>query len=76
MRNRIDKILNISYREKADILVLGCFGCGEFENYALDIGLIFKDLIEDKYRGVFKEIVFAIYSSKDSENLDIFQKMF
>lgn len=77
MTQRIDKILNVCYKEGADVVVLGSFGCGVFGNNPEDVSLIFKDLIEGKYKNQFKKVIFAIYSrSKEDRNLEIFKEAF
>jgi uncharacterized protein (TIGR02452 family) len=57
---------------KKDTLVLGAFGCGEYNNPPLQIIEIFNELLHI-YRGYFKKIVFAVYSRNDN-NFELFDK--
>lgn len=75
MMDRIDKILQVAYEENTEILILGAFGCGEFGNNPNIIAKIFYELLNKKYNGCFKEVVFAIYG-KNKRNLNIFNNIF
>ncbi len=63
MKRRINKILAIAEYHKHETIVLGAWGCGVFLNNPIDIAAYFKEVISTHYAGVFKKIVFAIYSS-------------
>lgn len=65
MYSRIDYILNIFASKDYDFLILGAFGCGVFGNDAEYTAKCFKSLLENKYKGVFKEIIFAIPDNKN-----------
>ncbi len=60
MFKRIDQILYSAYRNDVDILILGAFGCGVFKNNPNVVAKAFNDLLQSKYQGAFKEVVFAI----------------
>lgn len=65
-KKRMDKVLAIAANQKCDTLILGAWGCGVFRNEAKDVAHLFKEIIEEKYSGAFKKIVFAIYSDKNA----------
>lgn len=58
--DRIDHILFSAYDNKVDTLILGAFGCGAFRNSPRQVCRIFKNLLEGKYSGCFKNVIFAI----------------
>jgi uncharacterized protein (TIGR02452 family) len=62
MEERIERIIALFASEKKEVIVLGAFGCGVFKNDPKMIAKIFnKVLKKDKYKGAFKEVVFAIF---------------
>lgn len=63
MYHRMDRILNcmIGY----DAIVLGAFGCGVFKCKIEIVAAIWKKLIETKYKGYWKQIVFAIIGNEN-----------
>lgn len=69
-------ILKVAAANKADILVLGAFGCGAFENSARSVATAYKLLLED-YRSYFDEVIFAIYchGKKEEENFKVFEEV-
>ena len=71
MKVRIDNILNVMYREKQTHIILGAYGCGVFGNDPQVIAGIFSELLNNKYIGVFDEIIFAI---PDEAIRNIFQR--
>lgn len=76
-KNRMDKVFALAKSKGVERLVLGAWGCGVFKNDYEDVAAYFAQLIAEKYRYSFKEIVFAIYDrSKTKGSLEIFQKVF
>lgn len=73
MRERIEHILHTAVMKELDVLILGAFGCGVFANDPHDVATIFKNLLENTYKGKFKKIVFAIPAGK---NYDVFKEIF
>lgn len=71
--SRIDNILYSAVDNEAEVLILGAYGCGVFRNDPYKMAETFKKLLENKYKGCFKKIVFAIIKGK---NLDAFKKVF
>lgn len=66
MYSRIDQVLYSAYVHGAESLVLGAFGCGVFKNDPVVVARAFDDMLENKYRNVFKKVLFAIPSGGKS----------
>ena len=64
---RIRNIFEVSIENDIDILILGAFGCGSFNNNPYVNSCAFKVLIEE-YLKYFKKIIFAIPDEKDEES--------
>lgn len=76
-KKRMDKVLAIAAKQNIETLILGAWGCGVFRNEPKDVAQMFKEIIAEKYAGVFKKIVFAIFSASDKKpNLKIFEDAF
>lgn len=60
MYHRIDSILYTAWKEGAEVLILGAFGCGVFGNDLSSVSSQFKELLSGKYRGCFRRAVFAV----------------
>lgn len=77
-RNRIRNILEVAAARDVDILVLGAFGCGAFNNPPDLVADVFRDLLMDRgYGRFFKKTVFAIKKNNEKNtNLSAFQKAF
>ena len=75
LKNRIDLVLQSAYFNKANVLILGAFGCGVFKNSPNQVANVFMDLLNDKYRGIFKDVYFPIPKGKDG-NYDEFERVF
>jgi uncharacterized protein (TIGR02452 family) len=65
--SRIDNILYSAVDNGVEVLILGAFGCGVFRNDPYKMAETFKKLLENKYKGCFKKIVFAIPKSKNQK---------
>ena len=69
-------MLTCAAAKGADILVLGAFGCGAFQNDPEVVARAYKIAIEE-FPKVFSQIEFAIYCPPSgSENYDTFEKVF
>lgn len=76
-KKRMDKVFALAESKGVERLILGAWGCGVFKNDYEDVAAYFAELIAEKYRYSFKEIVFAIYDrSKTKGSLEIFQRVF
>lgn len=78
---RIRTILRIAYNNGQRRLVLGAFGCGAFNNPPMHMAKLFKQVFqEDEFKGLFRNIYFAIIEDHNSNNanyngfLEVFDK--
>ena len=60
LRTRIVKILTVAQVHGHDSLVLGAWGCGAFGNDGGQVSALFKWVLEQDFKGAFKEVTFAI----------------
>lgn len=69
-------MLTVAAYKGADILVLGAFGCGAFQNNPKVVARAYRTALAE-FPKVFKEIDFAIYCRPDHmENYEAFQDAF
>lgn len=69
---RIKKILDIAKANLAEVVILGAFGCGAFQNPPEIVAEAMAKVIKD-YLYKFKTIEFAIYCpAKNTKNYDVF----
>ncbi|KAK8834814.1 hypothetical protein M9Y10_024208, partial [Tritrichomonas musculus] len=79
MRKRCLRILELCLCKGNDVIVLGAFGCGVFQNSPEEVSGIFKKLLVDEFYGMlFKKIVFAIKCKPNESNelFDTFKSTF
>lgn len=68
-------ILDIAAANGADIIVLGAFGCGAFQNDPNVVASAYKEILP-AYKNAFDEIVFAVYCTpRDTVNYDTFKRI-
>lgn len=68
-------VLTVAAHKGVDILVLGAFGCGAFQNDPAVVAKAYKVALEE-FPKVFDKIEFAVYCSpKDQRNIDVFNKI-
>lgn len=69
-------MLTVAASKGADILVLGAFGCGAFENKPEVVARAY-DIALKEFPKVFERIEFAVYCPPGgSKNYDVFKKIF
>ena len=73
MTERIRRILDLTAKEKVEVLILGAFGCGAFENPPEIVADIFASLIKN-YN--FETVEFAVFCRNDTKNYDVFESRF
>ncbi len=73
---RIKNIFEVAIENEIEVLILGAFGCGSFNNNSLVNAKAFKEIC-DSYKGLIKTIVFAIPDESDekSANYRIFENI-
>jgi len=65
--NKIKTIFNIAIENNQEVLILGAFGCGVFNNPPLIIANLFYEVLNlDAYKNAFSLIVFAIKEDSNS----------
>ena len=76
-RGRIRNILEVAAANDVDVLVLGAFGCGAFNNPPEMVAGVFRHLLIEKgYGKFFKKTVFAIKKNdRQNSNLLAFQEI-
>ena len=68
-------VLTCAAAKNVDILVLGAFGCGAFQNNPEVVARAYKVALEE-FPNVFKQIEFAIYCSpNDDTNYQVFKRI-
>jgi uncharacterized protein (TIGR02452 family) len=60
MLARILKVLAIGVLHGHDAIVLGAWGCGAFGNDGQEIAGLFKRALDEKFKGAYKKVIFAI----------------
>ena len=65
----------MALRNKADVLILGAFGCGAFRNPPKLVAEVFAEFTE-KYRGCFDVIEYAVFHvGHERANYEAFKKI-
>ncbi|GAB5412116.1 MAG: hypothetical protein ChlgKO_12300 [Chlamydiales bacterium] len=60
MKKRIYNQFLDAHKMGMETIVLGAFGCGAFKNPPDAVASIYKEVIDEHFRGVFKKIIFSI----------------
>lgn len=69
-------MLTVAAAKKVDILVLGAFGCGAFENNPEVVARAYKMALQE-FPKVFEKVEFAVYCSPNSDkNYEVFRSVF
>lgn len=75
---RMDRLLSVAAHNGVDVLVLGAWGCGVFQNDLKLVTKHFLELIDGKYSGFFRRVVFPMVSEEDytvvSKSIDYFMR--
>ena len=73
-RKRARQILNVAAENGVDILVLGAFGCGAFQNKPEVVVRAYREVMKE-FEGRFRKVEFAVYCGKrDERNYEVFEK--
>lgn len=73
--NRIFTLLYQFAINECYCIILGAYGCGVFRNNPCVVASVFKDLLENEFKNVFEEVIFAI-PDRNSENFKAFKSTF
>ena len=77
MKDRMRLALAIFAHKRNHTIILGAYGCGVFRNDPNDVAKWWKELLlDEKYGGYFKNILFVILDKPDGENIRAFEGMF
>ena len=69
-------IMSAAASQHVDVLVLGAFGCGAFQNNPTAVATAYRELAED-YGAAFEMIEFAVYSPDEYKvNFNTFKRIF
>lgn len=73
-KKRIGRILDIAKANGAEVVILGAFGCGAFQNSPDVVARAMKEIVE-KYLYSFETIEFAVYCPpENTKNYDVFKR--
>ena len=69
-------MLTVAAHKEVDILVLGAFGCGAFQNDPEVVARAYRTAL-DEFPKLFKKIEFAVYCpAVDTTNYSVFKRVF
>ena len=72
---RIERILEVAKKRKAEVLILGAFGCGAFANPPEIVAKVFKEALEI-YGKYFESVEFAVYcAEEETRNYKVFKEV-
>lgn len=74
--DRINFVLKCAEVTNQKILVLGAFGCGVFGQRPTDVAEIFRELLDTKYKNVFKKVYFPVPYDPRNNNYTVFKQVF
>jgi len=66
MKSKIKTLLAVGKLHGHDALVLSALGCGAFRCPPAHVAELFKEALENEFKGAFKRIVFAIYNDHNA----------
>lgn len=72
---RLGRILDVAVMEGAEVIILGAFGCGAFQNNPEVVAQAARNVILE-YMHAFKVVEFAVYCSpRDEANYRVFERV-
>ncbi len=72
---RLGRILDVAVMEGAEVIILGAFGCGAFQNNPEVVAQVARNVISE-YMHAFKVVEFAVYCSpRDEANYRVFERV-
>ncbi|KAK1225330.1 hypothetical protein PQX77_011748 [Marasmius sp. AFHP31] len=77
LRGKIRLVYRMAAHNGRDCVVLGAMGCGAYACPSQQVAEEMRSiLLEDEFKGWFRNVTFAIYSVPGNENFGIFSKIF
>lgn len=67
MWQRVLKVLAIAAEHGHEAIVLGAWGCGVFGNDGQEVAELFRQALQEQFRGAFSHVVFAILDTSNEE---------
>jgi len=77
-RSRARHMLTVAAANQDDILILGAFGCGAFQNNPEVVAKVYQEVLnEPEFKNRFLHIEFAVFHTpRETKNFEAFQKVF
>jgi uncharacterized protein (TIGR02452 family) len=66
---RARKFLWLANEKRHQILILGAWGCGVFQNDPKMIAKMFVDLLNNEFRNCFEQVIFAVYDTSSKQRI-------
>jgi uncharacterized protein (TIGR02452 family) len=77
MKDRMRLALAIFAHERNEVIILGAYGCGVFQNSPDDVARWWNELLTgEKLSGHFRRVLFAILDRSNGRNLQPFERIF
>jgi uncharacterized protein (TIGR02452 family) len=67
MQERVERVLGVAALHGHEVLVLGAWGCGVFQNDPEQIAELFQSALAGPFRGAFTHVVFAVLDSTSQQ---------
>jgi uncharacterized protein (TIGR02452 family) len=67
MQERVERVLGVAAKHGHEVLVLGAWGCGVFQNDPQEIAELFQGALAGPFRGAFANVTFAVLDSSAQE---------
>jgi len=77
MRRKVSGLLTAALASGHRILILCAWGCGAFNNPPEEVSTLFKEALQSaKFKGRFKQVIFAMGTRRNDANLDNLSQCF
>lgn len=74
-KSRAAHLLSVAAANRNEVLVLGAFGCGAFQNKPEIVAQAYKEVLPE-FRGRFRHVEFAVFcTDRERENFKAFQRV-
>jgi uncharacterized protein (TIGR02452 family) len=68
-KERARKFLWIANKRRHQILILGAWGCGVFQNDPVSMANVFRELLTGEFANCFERVIFAIYDRTQTKKV-------